>query len=109
MKTFLVTSVGAVILAGGAYAVNGNHADAAVQNKPFYQQDYKASYNNQVDVTKLPEYETLAAKVDLTKYHTQIVEDHFNKRIILYKDPNGRAQYKTIFIKETEYVKIIKL
>ncbi|GHI00369.1 hypothetical protein [Neobacillus kokaensis] len=107
MKTFLVTTVGAVMLAGVAHAGFGIHADAAMQNKTYYQQDSIGNYYRQVDVTKFPEYETLAAKVDLTKYNPQVVEDNYNKRVILLKNHYGQPRFKSLYFKEEDRIKII--
>ncbi|WP_153733082.1 hypothetical protein [Sporosarcina obsidiansis] len=56
-----------------------------------------------------PEYEALSAKVDLTGYKTRVVEDNHFKRITLFSDSQNRVQYKTIFFKRTDAVKIIRL
>ncbi|MCG3087251.1 hypothetical protein [Sporosarcina cyprini] len=61
----------------------------------------------QSDISSLPEYTTLASKVEVGSYNAAVVEDNFNKRVIVLKDDNGREQFKSIFVKETNTLKII--
>ncbi|GKV55319.1 hypothetical protein NCCP2222_12660 [Sporosarcina sp. NCCP-2222] len=58
-------------------------------------------------ISSLPEYATLTSKVDVASYKAAVVEDNFNKRVIVLKDDNGREQFKSIFVKETNTLKII--
>ena len=56
-----------------------------------------------------PEYKKLSTTVNLSNYSVKVVENNNNKRITLYKDAKGHAQYKTIFVKKTGMVKVITL
>ncbi|MFO1442375.1 hypothetical protein KDN24_03870 [Bacillus sp. Bva_UNVM-123] len=114
MKALLVTAVGAVLIAsGGMNAVKGEQVEAPAQKATFshYSEGYHYNYNASVadEITQLPEYKTLSAKTDLSGYSVQTVEDNFSKRILLFKDGNSHAQYKTIFMKKTGVVKVIHL
>lgn len=70
-------------------------------------QETKSSISDAI--VKLPEYKELASKVNLSGYSAQIMEDNRGKRIVLFKDSNGQKKYKTIYIKQTGFVKIINL
>lgn len=59
--------------------------------------------------SSLPEYATLASVVDVNSFNLQVVEDNYNKRIVLLKDANGRPHYKSIFVKRTNHLKVIDL
>jgi len=108
MRTLLVTTIGAIMLASGG--MSGDQAGASAQNSTvaqISQQGYSYQYNATADVTQLPEYETLAAKIDLAKYSTQIAEDNSYKRVILLKDENGQVQFKSMFIKKDSRLKVV--
>jgi len=54
-----------------------------------------------------PEYETLVKEIDVDTLDAQIETDNPNKRVIIYADSDGRKQYKSIFIKKQDHLKII--
>ncbi|MBD7984115.1 hypothetical protein H9649_05950 [Sporosarcina sp. Sa2YVA2] len=58
-------------------------------------------------ISTLPEFATLASVVKVSNYTLQVVEDNTNKRIITLKDQNGRLQYKSIFVKNNNSLKVI--
>ena len=60
-------------------------------------------------ISSLPEYSTLAAHVDLSALTPSVVSDNYNNRTILLKDANGREQFKSIYVKRTNMLKIINL
>src|SRR5699024_12339840 len=70
--------------------------------------------NDSNDVTdKLTDYEEtkeLQANIeDINSLTPEIETDNDNKRIILFADDNDRKQYKSIFIKQKQRLKIIEL
>lgn len=108
MKTLIVTAVGAVLLAsGGMYVAKGEQVEAASQRSVVSHYSQNAAVAS--DVTKLPEYKTLSSTVDLKGYSVKVIEDNYNKRIALFTDGNGHKQYKTVYVKKTGYIKVIKL
>lgn len=113
MKKLLVTAMGAaLIVSGGMYAVNGAQVEASGQKGTTVHYHNKIVQENRMastDLSKLPEYATIAPQVDLSKYSLRMVEDNTNKRVILVSDANGIMKYKTIYIKKTGLVKVIKL
>ncbi|HEY4553985.1 MAG TPA: hypothetical protein VIG80_12370 [Bacillaceae bacterium] len=101
MKTFLVTAMGAALLATGGASAIGSHDVKAQDSTVKVQQAWT------VDATQGEEYATLAAKVDAENYKLIVTEDNAYKRVILLKDQNGRAQYKSIYMKDANTLKIV--
>lgn len=64
---------------------------------------------NHEEWTSLPEYNYIIEQIDNKEYNFQTVTDNEGKRVLLLIDKNGVEQYKTIFIKNTSRLKIIKL
>ena len=64
----------------------------------------KASTNELAD---FPEYETLVNEIDVDTLEAKIETDNQNKRVILYADDSGEKQYKSIFVKKKDRLKII--
>src|SRR5699024_4553226 len=54
-----------------------------------------------------PEYNTLVAEIDVDRLDAEIETDNPNTRVILYADSDGHKQYKSIFIKKQDRLKII--
>lgn len=63
------------------------------------------------DVTTFAEYDALDDKIDndIADYQIDVVEDNPGKRVLLLKDENGELKYKSIFIKETNRLKITEI
>lgn len=57
----------------------------------------------------LPEYNKTAEVINNQDYTVQTVTDNAGKRILLFVDNTGKEQYKSIFIKDTNRLKIIDL
>ncbi|MGM9920369.1 MAG: hypothetical protein ACI33O_03930 [Bhargavaea sp.] len=60
-------------------------------------------------ISQYPEVPKTESIIDMDGLTPKVVEDNYGKRIILYKDANSRPQYKTIFIKRTDMLKVIDL
>lgn len=60
-------------------------------------------------ISSLPEYKTLSAHVNLSALTPVVVSDNYSNRTILLKDANGREQFKSIYVKRTNMLKIINL
>ncbi|WP_432353871.1 hypothetical protein [Sporosarcina sp. A2] len=74
------------------------------EQKPVAKPDQSASA-----ISSLPEYNTLAAHVDLSAITPVVVSDNYNERTILLKGTNGQGQFKSIYVKRTNMLKIINL
>ncbi|WP_052455659.1 hypothetical protein [Bhargavaea cecembensis] len=60
-------------------------------------------------ISSLPEYHKLASVVSLDGLTPAIAEDNYNKRVIVLKGANGHGEFKSIFIKRTNMLKVIDL
>ncbi|WP_217587436.1 hypothetical protein [Lentibacillus saliphilus] len=60
-------------------------------------------------IEEMPEYETITAHIDLTGLKAKTVEDNPSKRIIIFQNEAGADTYKTIYIKDTNRLKLIEL
>ncbi|RJE87432.1 hypothetical protein D3P07_13905 [Paenibacillus sp. 1011MAR3C5] len=60
--------------------------------------------------SSLPEYDTIIQNIDDKDYTFKTVTDNQGKRILLLADKQeGKEQYKSIFVKDTNRLKIIHL
>lgn len=64
---------------------------------------------SQDEWSSLPEYDTIMQKIDKKDYTFKTVTDNEGKRILLLTDQKGKEKYKSIFVKETDRLKIIHL
>lgn len=55
------------------------------------------------------EFATIGNYVDLTNLTPQVAKDNKGKRVILLKDANGKTQYKSIYVKKKNHLKVIDL
>ncbi len=61
------------------------------------------------DTYRFEEFSTIKSYIDVDEYTTEIVEDHSNKRIILFTNSERETKYKSIYIKHKDIVKLIQL
>ncbi|OCA85099.1 hypothetical protein [Pseudobacillus wudalianchiensis] len=78
-----------------------------VQRKETAQQGKESQV--QEEWTSLPEYEEIMKHIHDQEYLFETVTDNENKRILLLKNKNGEKQYKTVFIKQDNRLKVIKI
>ncbi|MBA9026128.1 hypothetical protein [Peribacillus huizhouensis] len=78
------------------------------QSKESIQNQSKESAHHE-EWASLPEYDSIMEQLDNNDYNFQTVTDNEGKRVLLLIDENGVEQYKTIFIKNTSRLKIIKI
>jgi hypothetical protein len=99
LKTFLITTAAATLLLSGV-TLNTDHS----------QQNDNASLiqNNETKLEDYTEYEVLNEKVNIQKYQTKVETDNKNTRILIMSDDEDQEQYKSIFIKDTNRLKIIE-
>ncbi|MFF3099879.1 hypothetical protein [Viridibacillus arvi] len=88
-----------------------NEQSAQTEGGQEVQQEHEQSKEktNHEEWTSLPEYNYIIEQIDNKDYNFQTVTDNEGKRVLLLIDKNGVEQYKTIFIKNTSRLKIIKL
>src|SRR5699024_1818112 len=61
------------------------------------------------EIEEFTEYSILDKKLDMDNLSDEVVKDNDYKRIILLKDENGQPQYKSIYIKNKNRLKVIDL
>jgi len=64
---------------------------------------------NHDEWSSLPEYKTIIQYIDKKDYTFKTVTDNQSKRILILANPDGKKQYKSIFIKNTNRLKIVRL
>lgn len=99
MKTFLITTAAATLLLSGVTL----NTDYSRQNDST-----NLIRNNETKLQDFTEYEVLNEKVNIHKYQTKVETDNNNTRILIMSDDEEQEQYKSIFIKDTNRLKIIE-
>ncbi len=64
---------------------------------------------NDSEWASLPEYNKIVEQMDNQDYTFETETDNEEKRVLTIIDQNGKKQYKSIFIKKTNRLKIIKI
>ncbi|WP_121614865.1 hypothetical protein [Virgibacillus halodenitrificans] len=111
MKTLIVTSMGALMLAStgisGGDVVHADSSNATNLQKgtDFATMHYQLSASE--DISKFAEFESIQAHIDTEKWTANVMEDNPYKRVILFSDEKGIPQYKSICVKETTRHKLI--
>ncbi|MGM0829059.1 MAG: hypothetical protein ACQEU4_12600 [Bacillota bacterium] len=78
------------------------------QSKENVQNQTTESVNHE-EWSSFPEYKNIIEQINNKDYSFQTVTDNEGERVLLLIDKNGVEQYKTIFIKNTNRLKIIKI
>lgn len=66
------------------------------------------SENNDA-LTEFPEHDVLAEHIDLAVYTSEIETDNQGTRVILFENADGHKEFKSVFVKNDNRLKIIKL
>ncbi|RIU94734.1 hypothetical protein [Oceanobacillus picturae] len=110
MKTFVLTTASALLLTsvgvGYAWHANPDKTQVSENDTEMIQQKAQVDTENMDDFL---EYDTLDDVADVDHFNSEVVEDNPHKRIILLKDDNAQPQFKSIFVKDTNRLKIINL
>src|SRR5699024_9617967 len=108
MKTFLLTTASILLLtsAGVGYAVHANPETTPVSENSTAKNHLKVQIDAE-DIYDLAEYEILDDVADADDFNAQVVENSNHKRVILLKDDNGQPQFKSIYVKDTNRLKVI--
>lgn len=114
MNKLFATTLSAVLLTTGGFgAANAFHTDKAEAAASKYETSYsnhetRYQLNITADALKqLPEYDTVASEINVNGLNAKVTEDNKYKRIILFSDARGQGKYKSIFIKDTNSLKVI--
>jgi len=90
--------------------IDGKKEETVKEEKTSEKEETKTETNKTVASDKLSdykEYKTVKEHIDMDKHTGKVVEDNKNKRVILYRDADGHKQYKSIYVKHKNHVKII--
>lgn len=72
-------------------------------------QEEAESEDNDTDVDSFEEMEVVEQYIDLSVYQYELLTDNQNKRVMLFKSDQSNKEYKSIFIKNKNRLKIIHL
>jgi len=61
------------------------------------------------EIANFPEYDVLAEELNMDNLAADVKTDNPNKRVMILTDDDGEKQYKSIYIKEKQRLKIISL
>ncbi|MER2260905.1 MAG: hypothetical protein ABS934_02745 [Psychrobacillus sp.] len=100
MKKLLIAIVGSVILTGCSSPQEEEVVPVElIEELPE---------ENQV-LTDLPEYPILNNIIDLQVYLANFETDNEETRVIFFEDKDGNKVYKSVFVKNESYLKVIEL
>lgn len=112
MKKLVIIVAAAVLLFAGGISIFGD-TQASADKENNHIQTYQTDHSNEnkaSSLTNYTEYVTIDKQIENIKdYQAKVVANNPNKRIILFSDDNNVEQYKSIFIKDTNRLKIIEL
>lgn len=63
--------------------------------------------NHQNEWESLPEFSKINEKIHANQFTIETATDNRGKRILLFKDESGKVKYKSIFIKNSNRLKLI--
>ncbi|GGJ88412.1 hypothetical protein GCM10007063_08620 [Lentibacillus kapialis] len=112
MRTlFLSTAAGAMLFASAASTdatqVAGKAENIHSATKAAEKQSVNDEESKNVAYGMYPESDILDEQVDEDDYQMQVVENNQNIRVIILKDAEGNPQYKSVFVKDKNIVKVI--
>ncbi|MCM3359385.1 MULTISPECIES: hypothetical protein [unclassified Psychrobacillus] len=100
MKKLLIAIVGSVIITGCSSPQEEEVVPVElIEELPE---------ENQV-LNDLPEYPILNNIIDLQVYLANIETDNEETRVIFFEDKDGNKVYKSVFVKNESYLKVIEL
>lgn len=65
--------------------------------------------NDSTSGSSWPEYETISEHKDTENLSYEEVDEGPNTHVLIWEDTDGKKQYKTIYVEETQRLKIIDL
>ncbi|MGP4108924.1 hypothetical protein [Virgibacillus sp. L01] len=102
---FMTTAAGALILSAGSITDAGA---LPIEKTKKSQANVEVTENSDpVDI--LPEFTVLDEQVDSDDYQAQVIEDNQQTRVIILKDEDGHAQYKSVYVKNSNVLEVIDL
>lgn len=104
MKKIILTAASILVVTGAgiSYVANANQTEPSGGTEPVV-----SKYNDVSTIQNLAEYKALNELMAINHFEPEIVEDTTEKRIILLKDQEGEAKYKSVYIKTTNRLKVV--
>lgn len=102
VKKLLIAIVGSVILAGCSAT------EEEVSDVSPVELEEELPKENQA-LNDFPEYPILNNIIDLQVYVANIETDNEGTRVIFFEDTDGNKIYKSVFVKNESYLKVIEL
>src|SRR5699024_8462809 len=88
---------------------NDNKTESNDNNTVEKDKEGTKEQKQRYEIEEYIEYSILDKKLDMDNLSDEVVKDNDYKRIILLKDENGQPQYKSIYIKNKNRLKVIDL
>jgi len=88
---------------------NDNKSESNDNNTVEKDKEGSKEQKQKSEIEEFTEYSILDKKLDMDNLSDEVVKDNDYKRIILLKDENGQPQYKSIYIKNKNRLKVIDL
>jgi len=92
---------------------NHENSDGATEDKETLEDDSdvaetNGTVTNNDDLEKFPEFDTIAEHIDLNYYQGIVETDNKGNRVILFEDEKGHSEYKSIFVKRDNRLKLVQ-
>ena len=123
MKKIIMMVMGVLLITLVACGTSNNNQTAG-PSEGMNEEEQAADKSNEYDETdsgesemadekksddkNIEEYGVIEEHIDLDKYEMDVKEDNPHKRIILYETEQGEKEYKSIFLKDEDRLKIIE-
>ncbi|MFD1414967.1 hypothetical protein [Oceanobacillus jeddahense] len=101
MKTILLSTAAGALLFTGIYANTGEAEEITTDNEAVAMEETGTNAQEEMEV--------IQNEIPSENDSVQVVEDNPHKRILFIGDDANQKKYKTIFIKDTNRLKIIDL
>lgn len=85
------------------------NTDKRSQDQSQSSRDESSKKNQNASLEAFEEYETIAKEIDLDQYTGSVQTDNQGNRIILFANEQGENDYKSIFVKHQNHLKIVAL
>ncbi|HLR10144.1 MAG TPA: hypothetical protein VK120_02030 [Sporosarcina sp.] len=104
MKKMIVTAASILVVTGTgiSYAANASTNEQIGEHEPVV-----SKYNDVSTIQNLAEYKTLNDMMAINHFEPEIVEDTVDKRVIILKNRDGEEKYKSIYMKQSNRLKVV--
>lgn len=125
MKKYLFVLLGLLVFAGCSDNNANDSVDVDVDNTPEVEvedpvvdleteedtteADDETTDGTGDDLTMLEEYAIIDDNIELSALSAKVEEDNPGTRVILFEDESGKQVYKSVFVKNDQHLKIIKM